>query len=128
MDKDKKLSLLFIEDEKSLFTADTKTFDELFSRVDKVSENEKALKLLDENQYDIVLNDISLEAISGISFMQEMKKQRAEQEMVTLVSADDEDKIGDLLEAGIHAFVLTPEQFTQALEAIAQMEPQKSKK
>ena len=52
----------------------------------------------------------------------QIKQNKPEQNIVTLVSLKDEDKLGGMIEAGIHAFVLSPEQFDQALEAIANMD------
>ena len=96
-------------------------FDELFSKVDKVMGEQKALKLIYNNHYDIIINDISVEPVEGVTFMKQVKEMRPEQEIVTLVLTEDEDKLGDLIEEGIHAFVLTPEQFDQALETVTQM-------
>ena len=52
---------------------------------------------------------------------------KPEQKMVALVAPKDEDKLGGLIEAGIHAFVLIPEQFDQALEEIAKFKAYEEK-
>ena len=121
MSTDTKKSILFIEDTTSKFNSDSKMFDELFAKVEKVSDEQKALKLIYKNHYDIIIIDISVEPLDGITFMKQIKEIRPEQEIVTLVSTEDESKIGDLIEGGIHAFLLTPDQFDQALETVAQM-------
>ena len=59
--------------------------------------------------------------IDGITFSKQLKQNKPEQNIVTLVAVKDEDKIGGMIESGIHAFVLEPTQLEQALEAIAQM-------
>lgn len=121
----KKLNVLFIKDDKSMMDSDSKMFTELFNKVDKAVDDHKALKLIFANEYDIIINDISVNPIDGITFSKQIKENRPEQNIVTLVSLKDEDKIGGMIEAGIHAFVLSPEQFDQALEAIANMDEKK---
>lgn len=128
MDRDKKLNILFIEENQSMLDLDTQMFTELFHKVEKVSGNENALKCIYKNQYDIIINDITVKALEGTRFMKEIKQMKPEQEVVVLVSENDENKIGEALEAGINAFVLTPVQFDQALETIAQMNPAKKDK
>lgn len=117
----KKKNILFIQDENSLFDIKSKMFDRLFESTEKIMGEQKALKLIYNNNYDIIINDISVNPLDGISFMKQIKQMRPSQEIVTLVAPTDEDKLGDLIESGIHAFVLIPEQFEQALEAISQM-------
>jgi DNA-binding NtrC family response regulator len=121
----KKLNVLFIKDEKSMLDSDSKMFTELFNKVDMAVDDHKALKLVFANEYDIIINDISVNPIDGITFSKQIKQNKPEQNIVTLVSLKDEDKIGGMIEAGIHAFVLSPEQFDQALEAIANMDKKK---
>lgn len=118
----KKLNVLFIKDDKSMLDSDSKMFTELFNKVDKAVDDHKALKLIFDNEYDIIINDISVNPIDGITFSKQIKQNKPKQNIVTLVSLKDEDKLGGMIEAGIHAFVLSPEQFDQALEAIANMD------
>lgn len=119
----KKHNILFIKEENSGFDSETQVFDELFGQVDKVLGEQKALKLIYKNRYDIIVSDLSVNPLDGITFMKQVKELKPEQEIVTLMLTEDENKLGDLIEGGIHAFILTPEQFTQALETIAQMSP-----
>ncbi len=118
----KKYNILFIKDENTLFDYETVAFQELFASVESVVGEQKALKLIYKNSYDVIVNDLTVEVLDGITFMKQVKEMKPEQEIVTLVAPKDEENIGDLMEAGIHTFVLTPEQFDQALETIAQID------
>lgn len=120
MNTTKKKNILFIEDEASLFDISTPKFSELFSSVEKVLGEQKALKLIYKNSYDIIICDLNSNLDDGITFLQQIKKMKPEQEIFTLMATENENRLGDLIEDGIHAFVLLPEQFDQALEAIAQ--------
>ena len=115
------MNILFNKDTKSMFDSGSKMFTELFNKVDVAPDKHKALKLIFANDYDIIINDMSTNPVDGISFMKQIKDFKPQQNIVALVALEDEDKIGGLIETGIHAFILTPNDLDQALEAIAQM-------
>ncbi len=123
MNREKKRNLLFIQDERSKFDSETKMFNVLFNRVDKVSGKEEALRLFDANDYDIVLSDLSVEP-EKVGFLKQMKDLKSEQTIFALVSPKDTDKLYGIADLGINAFELTPEYFDQALEQIAIFDPQ----
>jgi len=105
-----------------MFDSETKMFNVLFNRVDKVLGKEEALRFFDENQYDIVLCDLSVEP-EGVGLLKQMKDIKAEQTIFALVSPKDTDKLFGIADLGINAFELTPEYFDQALEQIAIFDP-----
>ncbi len=122
MNIDKKWNILFIKDELSMFDSDTKMFNTLFNKVDKVQGRAGALKLFNSNDYDIVICDISVKP-EEVAFMKQLIDLKPEQTIFTLVSPKDTDKLYGIADLGIHAFELDPTQFDQALEAIAQFNP-----
>jgi len=122
MIKDQKWNLLFIHDERSMFDSDTKVFDQLFMKVDKVSGREEALKLFEDNQYDIVLSDLSVEPEEA-AFLKQLKDIKPEQTIFALVSPKDTDKLYGIADLGINAFELTPDYFDVALEQISHFDP-----
>ncbi len=120
----KKWDLLFIGDDKSMFDSDTKIFNQLFNKVDKVLGKEEALRLFDANQYDIIIGDLSVEP-EGVALLKQIKDKEPQQAIFALVSPKDTDKLFGIADLGINAFELTPEQFDQALEQIAMFDPYK---
>jgi len=118
----KKWNMLFIRDERSMFDAETKAFDQLFSSVDEATGREDALKLFDANQYDIILSDLSVEP-EEVAFLKQLKDKQPKQTIFALVSPKDTDKLYGIADLGINAFELTPEYFDQALEQIAMFDP-----
>ena len=122
MNRDKKWNVLFIKDELSMFDSDTKMFDELFNKVDKVLGRVGALKLFESNNYDIVICDISVRP-EEVAFMKQLRDMKPEQTIFVLVSPKDTDKLYGIADLGIHAFELDPTQFDQALETIAHFNP-----
>lgn len=122
MKTDKKWSLLFISDERSMFDLETKKFRELFESVDIVNDNESALTAFKANKYDIVLSDLSVEP-EKVALLKQMKDIDSNTALFALVSEKDSDKLFSIADLGINAFELIPEQFEQALEAIAEFNP-----
>lgn len=122
MNTNKKWNLLFIGDDKSMFDSDTKIFNQLFNKVDKVLGKEEALTFFDTNQYDIVLGDLSVEP-EGVGLLKQIIDTKPKQCIFALLSPKDTDKLFGIADLGINAFELTPEQFDQALEQIAVFDP-----
>ncbi len=122
MSNDKKWNVLFIKDEKSMFDSDTNAFEQCFQTIDKTQGREESLRLFEKNVYDIVICDLSVQP-EEIAFMKQLKDNKPEQCIFVLVDEKDTDKVYGFADMGIHAFILTPEQFDQALEAISQFDP-----
>ena len=124
MKNSKKWDLLFIQEENSELNSNTPAFDEHFNFVDKVLGKEEALMHLKVNKYDVIINDITQEALDGINLIKVIREKMPDQSIFALVAGKDEDKlygIADLL--GVNAFLLEPEQLDLALEAIGEMDP-----
>ena len=122
MIKDTKWNILFIKDERSMFDAGTQIFDKLFGRVDVVLGKEEALKFFDDNEYDIVMGDLSVEP-EKLGLLKQIKDKKPKQSIFALVSPKDTDKLYGIADLGINAFELTPEQLDQALEQVALFDP-----
>lgn len=127
MSNAKKMDLVFIKDDQSMFDLGTEMFKVLFDKVEIVTDTNQALKLIGKKPYHIVIQDVSVNPIDGITFVKQVKQFKPELIVAALVAPQDEDKIGGLIETGVHSFVLIPEQLDQALEVIAEMKPDKKR-
>ncbi len=127
MSDDKKMDLVFIKEDTSMFDLGTEMFKVLFDKVEIVADTNQALKFISKNPYHIVISDVTVHPIDGITFLKQIKQFKPELIVAALVAPKDEDKIGGLIETGVHSFVLIPEQLDQALEVIAQMKPDKKR-
>lgn len=116
-----KLNVIYIKDDGSVLDSGSEMFSKLFDSVDFAPDLHKALKLIHSRAYDVVIQDVSVNPIDGITFAQQIKQMKPKQNIVTLVASKDEDKIGGMIESGIHTFVLQPQQLDQALEVISKM-------
>ena len=122
MNTEKKWNILFIKEDKSLFDSDTKILTQLFNKVDKTIGTEKVLSLLNRNEYDMIIADISVDP-EGVVLLKQIKDKTPKQTIFALVSPKDTDKLYKIANFDINAFELIPEQFDQALEEIANFNP-----
>lgn len=122
MDIKKKWNLLFIKDNLSEFNSDTYVFNDVFNTVDIVEGREESLLMFDSKQYDIVLSDLSKNP-KEVAFLKQLLDKKPRQTIFALTAPKDSDKLFAIADLGIHAFELTPSQFDQALETIAQLDP-----
>lgn len=123
MSSNEKWDILFIAENESMFDSNTPMFDQLFNKVDKVLDADEAVALADNNNYDVIISDISVEFVDGIRLLKLINSRKAGQAIYALVTEKDSDKLFGIAEQGIHVFELEPTQFDLALETIAGMNP-----
>jgi len=128
MSNDVKMNLVYIKDENSKFDVNSDMCKTLFDKIEIISDENKALKFISKNSYEVVISDVSVHPIDGITFIKQIKVLKPELIVAALVSSKDEDKLGGLIERGVHSFVLEPDQLDQALEVISKMLPAKKRK
>lgn len=118
----KQWEILYVEDKSSLYEVTLTPFENYFKRYDIASSRETALELFNKNSYDIVICDLS-RTPEEIAFMKQLQDIKNTQSIFVLVDTNDEDKVYGFADMGIHAFIITPEQFIPALEAISEFDP-----
>lgn len=122
MNTDKKWNILFIEDENTEFDLNTKMFNELFNKVDRVLGREDSLKLFNTNEYDMVIGDLS-KAPENIAFMKQLQDIKPKQSIFVFVDEIDTDKVYGFADMNINAFIISADQFEAALEELAKFDP-----
>ncbi|HIP20351.1 MAG TPA: response regulator [Sulfurimonas sp.] len=123
MDTVQKKDILFVEDPKSLFNESEGVLEEFFNKVDKVSYYDEALHLFQNNTYDIVLYDISMNP-EKIKFIKQIQKEKSMQPIFTLLQDTSEGFAFGLSQLGVNVVVIKPSQFDEALQNIATFNPQ----
>lgn len=122
MNKNTKWDVLFIEDDKSEFDLNTKVFTQLFNRVDRALGEEESLRRFNNNLYDMVICDLSVDT-EKIELMKQFKEKKPNQTIFVLVDEKDTVKVYGFADLGINAFILSPDQFDEALEKMSQFNP-----
>lgn len=125
MDTNKNYTLLYIKDEASQIDSTTNKFQELFKNVDIANNNEEASNLTEQNKYDVILSDLTVDP-ERVVLLHQINDKDKKQIIFAILSPKDNDKLYKIANVGINAFELEPEQFEQALELVSQFEPEQN--
>jgi len=86
--------------------------------VGSASGGREALKLLEQNEADILLLDLRMPGMSGIEILQAMKTMKSNVRAIVLTSFETDENIYRAVQAGAHGFLLKDTSQQQMLEAI----------
>ena len=123
MSPTKKWNILFITEDNSMMNSDTQMFKQAFNKADKALNAKEALEFIDNNSYDMIINDISIEVMEGIIFLKEIKEKKPQQCIFAFDTQKDSDKLYFISDLGINAFEVSPENFDLALDEIGKFDP-----
>ncbi|MEA3289281.1 MAG: EAL domain-containing protein [Campylobacterota bacterium] len=110
----KSLNIIYCEDDNDVLYELSEVFSRFFNLVHLASNGQEALKRCKEyysqngEYYDIVVTDISMPHMDGISLSKEIKKINPYQNILVISAYNDSDKITQLLNMGIDHFLHKP--------------------
>ena len=103
-----KESILMVEDDQQVLLNFEKTLSKEGYNT-KVADNvEKALKLIKENKYNLILMDIEMKRINGMQILEETKKISPETEVILIVGYESADVAFDTLRKDAIDFIVKP--------------------
>lgn len=86
--------------------------------VGSASGGREALRLLEQNEADILLLDLRMPGMSGIETLQAMQTMKSNARAIVLTSFETDENIYRAVQAGAHGFLLKDTSQQQMLEAI----------
>ena len=92
----KNLSVLIVEDELALRESFQFLLQNLFAEVDTAEDGQEALDKMDEQDYDIVLTDLSMPRMSGLRLVDTIRM-KSQSQIVVAISAHDDEEFSDAL-------------------------------
>ena len=104
----KTLNILFVEDNKEVSEQIQKMLENFFDKIDLAFDGEEALKLYNENFYDIVITDLSMPKLDGISLCKEVMKQNENQIILVISAYTHPNDLHDLINIGVSKFIQKP--------------------
>lgn len=112
------MSILLVEDDMVLLRQMKRIMQNFFSRVDTASNGIEALACTERRKYEIVITDLTMPFMNGITLSRELKNRDSKQ-IIFVVSAHNEgDKLIELINLGIDGFVLKPLNMKLLLELL----------
>ena len=118
----KKHSILYVEDELEIQANMKEYLESYFHTVDVASNGEDALKLYNKNRQDVLLLDINLPYLDGLSVAKEVRNQDMDTKIIMLTAHTDREKLLAATELKLTKYLvkpLTPKVFKEALHVLA---------
>ncbi len=115
-----KIKLILVDDHK-LFRIGLKAFLKNEKELEIIGEADngfEAIKIVQEKNADIILLDISLPGLSGITVAQEIRKIKPNIKIIVLTMHEDKFYLQELLKLGVNGFILKKSTGEILLEAI----------
>lgn len=104
----KEQTLLIVDDEESTGNSIKMLTSSFYKRVDIAFNGREALDLYKQNRYDIVLTDIVMPTMNGITLSKELKKINENQTIIVTSAHDDVEHLQDLINIGVDMFIKKP--------------------
>ena len=80
-------NILVIDDDPNMFNLIKIYLSSEHYRIESAKNGRQALRLLEANTFDIILSDILMPEMNGITFVKELKKKKASDAIIIMVTA-----------------------------------------
>jgi DNA-binding response OmpR family regulator len=112
------MKILIVEDEKKVASFLKKGLEQEYYTVDVASDGKEGLSQAFANEYDLLILDIMLPLLDGISLLKELRKEKIETPVLMLTAKDTiSDKV-DGLDSGADDYLAKPFAFEELLARV----------
>ena len=101
-------SVLYVEDEPVIRTEITEMLETLFPLVVTAENGAQALEYCQKRDYELVITDINMPVMTGIEFIQTLRKTRPQQAVLVTSAYSDSANLIPLINLGVGSFILKP--------------------
>ena len=112
------LKILFIDDNQAICDCLQAAFQLNGCLLNTVESAEKGLRVLGEEQFDIIISDLQLPGIDGVEFFKRAIVSHPTTIRVLISGYGNDTIIREALEIGVHAFIAKPFDLKQLLERL----------
>jgi DNA-binding response OmpR family regulator len=114
----KKLRLLYVEDDTNIMSSFVPILESLFENIEVATNGEEGLKKFRENSIDLVITDIIMPKMNGLSMSREIKKIDDEIPIIITTSYNDVDFLTEAIEIGVDYYLFKPLKKEKILKAL----------
>lgn len=104
----KTLNILYIEDDKVLVHKIKLILQKNFKSVFVASNGEEALKIFKSNNINLIISDINMPIIDGLTFLKNLRKINTDISFIFLTAKQEVNTIIDAIEHDISGYILKP--------------------
>ena len=113
-------SVLVVDDEDDFRETFVKRLRKRNLDVTGVESGEKALELLDENPFDVVILDVKMPGMDGVDVLREMKKKRPLTEVIMLTGHASVESGIDGMKLGAFDYIMKPADIDELMDKMRQ--------
>ena len=111
----KSLNVLFVEDNREFANQTIKLFNNFFNNVTLALNGNDGIAKFKESEFDLVISDINMPDINGISMIRELKTLNYNIPIIMLTAHDDSPLIIECIQIGVDGYLLKPIQLDKLL-------------
>ena len=100
--------VLIVEDDVTANTQLTNFFKRFYSRVHSAKDGLEALALYRENQYDIIITDISMPNMDGLELCRRIRQISANQRIIIMTAHNDREFLTEALKHKVNEYIMKP--------------------
>ncbi|MCV6608834.1 MAG: response regulator [Campylobacterales bacterium] len=104
----KHVDVLFVEDDESEIEFTYTMLQSYLKSLDVARNGQEGLELYKKKHYDLVITDIVMPVMDGLTMVQEMKKIDPEQHIIITSSYDDSENLLKSIKLGVSSYILKP--------------------
>lgn len=104
----KTFNILYIEDDKALVHKIKLILEKNFKSVFVASNGEEALKIFKSNNINLIISDINMPIIDGLTFLKNLRKINTDISFIFLTAKQEVNTIIDAIEYNISGYILKP--------------------
>lgn len=118
----KNLNVLYVEDNIEVQTQTVKMLKSFFNSICIADNGKIGLELfLDNNSYHIIITDIKMPVIDGLSLIETVRKTDKKIPIIVLSAHDDKEYFLKTINAGIDGYILKPYNLAQITETLTKI-------
>lgn len=102
------LKMLFVDDDEMIREIVEELLSDFFADFDTAENGQEGLEKYNENEYDIIMTDITMPILDGIELATKVKEDNPEQRVVIVSAHGDSDYLLSLTKIGVDGFVQKP--------------------
>jgi response regulator of citrate/malate metabolism len=89
-----------------------------FQVVSILEDGKEALEFLYKNQVDLIILDVYMPKLDGISFLMEMRKRQIDCDVIMVTAAREVDKIHDAMQFGVVDYLIKPFEYERLKKSL----------
>ena len=113
-----KLRVLVLDDEPIVCKRLQPALEKLGFAVDTFTQSVEAMHQVQQSAYDIVITDLKMKEIDGMRFLEEVKKQRPQTEVIVITGFATMETAKQSFQKGVFDFIAKPFKLTEIQEVV----------